>query len=509
MKALLAVVVTFALLTVSAHAASLVTAPAPPRPEASDLGWLKYVVLAFGLAGVLPLAAWIRRYRSIGPVMWTLMGLLPFAQAAVRHLNIALASFSWPGVWEWPGYVKEFEFSAMDLIALALYLVLPRTRDPLPFRLSMVFYFATVLLSSFQAVEPVAALFYPWQLLRIYLVYAVVSKSCADARFVPALFTGMAIGLCFEACVVIWQRFGLSMVHTTGTFGHQNTLGLVSHFVVFPYLALLLAGRWRGPTLAALAAGAIVAVLTASRATIALAGLGYIIQYTLSVLRRPTQWKAIIGVIGAAGVVVLGLAAESSLERRFEAERLTTRIDEREAFKSAAARILEDHPMGIGANNYAFVATTEGYSRQSRVVAIDLAQSPHVHNVYWLTAAETGYIGLVAFVLLLLHPLITAFVCGWQNRKDRRSELLLGLGVALLIVYVHSYFEWALMTLEVQYFWAMTLGMVAGLAQQLGYWRRDAVRGKRLDAFGGLTRRKSLIRPQGHTEPLRRLPPAE
>ena len=74
---------------------------------------------------------------------------------------------------------------------------------------------------------------------------------------------------------------------------------------------------------------------------------------------------------------------------------------------------------------------------------------------------------------MLLQPLIVALRCGWRSRNDRRGDLMLGLGTALLIVYVHFYFEWIFVTLQAQYMFAMDAGMVAGLATQLGYWRRS------------------------------------
>ena len=104
--------------------------------------------------------------------------------------------------------------------------------------------------------------------------------------------------------------------------------------------------------------------------------------------------------------------------------------------------MLSDHPLGVGANNFVVVAIVEGYTRK-RGVGYN-SRLAHVHNIYWLVAAETGYLGLITFVLLLLHPISVAFLCGWRNRKDRRGELLLGFGVALLIVYIHSFFEWIL-----------------------------------------------------------------
>jgi hypothetical protein len=77
-------------------------------------------------------------------------------------------------------------------------------------------------------------------------------------------------------------------------------------------------------------------------------------------------------------------------------------------------------------------------------------------------------------LLLLLRPLIVAFFCGWSNRSDRRGDLLIGIGVGLLIVCIHSFFEWIFVLSETQYMFAMQIGLVAGLAQQLGYWPNRA-----------------------------------
>jgi O-antigen ligase len=137
----------------------------------------------------------------------------------------------------------------------------------------------------------------------------------------------------------------------------------------------------------------------------------------------------------------------------------------------AASMMLSDHPMGVGANHFVLVANAQGYFARSGLSWIGFAST--VHNAYWLVAAETGYIGIVAFVILLLRPLTVAFLCGWRNRGDRRGDLLLGLGVALLMVYLHSFYEWVFVTFGVQYIFAVTIGLVAGLAQQLGYWSRS------------------------------------
>jgi O-antigen ligase len=420
------------------------------------------------LAAILPLAGWLRRNPRETPKIWMLMGFLPFG---LGEFHLYMATISWA---QWPGYVRGLEISVLDVLALAMYLSLPRLGDTIPFRLSMALYFLAVVLAVFQTPVPIASLFYVWQIARVFLVYAVVAKACADERVAPALLTGMTIGLCIEAGFATWERFGLGILQAGGTLGHQNFLGLMSHFVTFPWLALLLAGERGWRPIAGPFAGLVIAAMTVSRGTVGLMGAGYVGIFALSALRRWTPRKAIILAAGVASVCVLAPVIMSSFEKRFSQPVIGGEYDERGAFENAAASMLSDHPMGVGSNYYVVAANTGGYNTRAGVTWAEGSESANVHNVYFLVAAETGYIGLITFVLMLLRPLIAAFRCGWRNRGDRRGDLLLGLGISLLIVYVHSYFEWISITFQAQYMFALDAGMVAGVATQLGYWRSPA-----------------------------------
>jgi O-antigen ligase len=424
--------------------------------------FVKWLVFVVALAAVLPVAGWLRRNPRQHRYAWMLMGFLPFMLTAVPGLEIA--PIGWP---EWQGMTKGAEISALDLLALCLYLGLPRAQHPLPFRLSMALYLATVLISALVTAVPVATLFYAWQLARMFLVYAVVTRACADDRVVPSLLKGMALGLCFEASLTIWDRYGLGLLQAGGGFGHQNLLGLVSHFVVFPFLALLLVGQRGWQPLFIPLVGAIIAVLTASRATIGLAGLGGVALFVISSFRMWTTRKAKIALIGAAFIGLFATLALSSLERRFAEDPLQDGYDERALLMNAAGMMLSDHPLGVGANNFVVVANLQGYDERAGVAWT--SRQAIVHNIYWLAAAETGYLGVMSLVILLFRPLATAFMCGWRNRRDPRGDLLLGFGMSMAIVYTHSFFEWIFFSQEVQYLFAMTVGMVAGLARQLSY----------------------------------------
>lgn len=425
---------------------------------------MKWVAFIIVLAGIAPVSNWLRRNSDKAPLIWMLVGFLPVALGTF-HLYFAMVSWA-----EWPGYVKGAEFSVLDALAIAIYFTLPATRDPLPFRFSMALYFLAVLISAFQAGAPIAALFYPWQLARMFLLYAVTCRACAaDPRVAPALLKGMTAALVLEAGFAMWDRFGLGLAQAGGTLGHQNTLGLASHLMIFPCFALLLAGERRGWFLVALLSGILVELLTASRATIGLACIGYPAVFVLSALRRWTSRKAIVLSIGIAASIAILPIALSLVDQRNEAQFVSS-DDERIEFNAAASAILSDHPLGVGTNNYVITAATQGYYQRAGITWSNYLAI--VHNVYWLTAAETGYFGLITFVLFLSRPLIVAFRCGWRNRNDVRGDMLLGLGVALFIVYIHCGFEWVFLTYGPQYIFTLDLAMVAGLAQQLGYWRR-------------------------------------
>ena len=436
---------------------------------------MKWAGLILVFAAIAPLASWLRRNPREAPKIWILVGFLPFA---ISPFHLLAAPISWVG---WSGYVQGIEFTVLDGIVIAIYLSLPRSPFPLPFRISMYLYFAAVVLSVFQAGAWMQALFYPWQLARMFLLYATVVRASRDERVIPAILTGLAVGICMETAFAVWERFAQGIIQTGGTFGHQNFLGMVSHFVIFPFFALLLTSRsgWL-PAIVSLS-GAFITALTASRATVGLNAFGYLAVFALSLSKLGANFsrKIIIGFAGLAALVVLVPLAVSSLEDRFAKDQQYA-SDERSALNDAAAMILSDHPMGIGPNNYVVIANVDGYYDRAGVAWS--SASAIVHNVYWLVADKSGYLGLVTFLLLLIRPLAVAFGCGWRNRSDYRGNLLLGFGVSLLTVYIHSFFEWAFLLFQTQYMFALTVGAVAGLAQQLGYWRRAPVYGMPMGA---------------------------
>jgi O-antigen ligase len=169
----------------------------------------------------------------------------------------------------------------------------------------------------------------------------------------------------------------------------------------------------------------------------------------------------------------------ASIQQRGDTE-LGSSDDERVAMQIAAQILIANHPFGVGANNYVVAANMDG---ANQAAGVDWTSNTiFVHNAYLLITAETGYFGLISFALLLLSPMIVAFRCGWRERKNQSGEILLGIGVALLITYIHAAFEFVFLLDQTQYMLAIEFGMIVGLGRQLGYWRRP----RTLDAPSGI-----------------------
>jgi O-antigen ligase len=424
---------------------------------------MNWVNLIAWLGATLPLVPYLRSNVRLLKIVWILVGVLPFI---IESYHLYMSAI----VWAWPGYVKGIEITILDALALALYLSLPREPNPhpLPFRIALGFYFFAVLFSAGTAIVPEPALFYSWQLARMFLLYAVIVRACANPIVPDALLKGMGAGLILEAPVVLWQRFGQHMLQTPGTVTHQNELGMLSHLVIFPFFALLLAGRAGRLPIVVFLAGVIVELMTTSRGTIGLAAMGYVLVFALSATHGWTSRKSRMLLTFVIAAAVVAPVAISAIAQRGASEiegSDSSRVD----LERAASMMLADHPLGVGANNFVLAANTEGYYLRAGVDWSNFRAT--VHNIYWLTLAETGYLGLVAFVILLFAPLMVALRCGVRRRRDIRGDVLIGLGIALLLVYLQSFKEWIFVTSRPQYVFVMDIGLIAGLAIQLGYWR--------------------------------------
>jgi O-antigen ligase len=403
------------------------------------------------------LTAWLRSNPRQAPWLWSLLTFLPFV---ISPWHLSAAPYATP---YWSGYVKGWEITALDAVALSI-LLGTRARWPRLYLITpFLLYIFVVLLAVFQAKFGALAFSYVFQLVRVFILFLAAHRVAASPEGEYALLRGLILGLCVQAGYALWAKAG-GALQTGGSLGHQNLLGFVSHMALMPALALFLSGRSSRLAFAGVVAGLIAVILTASRATIAFSAVGLVLTLLGCISLGFTARKAMVGAVGALVLLASIPLANATLEQRFAVQRTSFLEEdrEREAFEEAALAMLAAKPMGVGPNHYVFIANTEGYSARAGVSWAFGSRSTNVHNSYLLVAAETGYLGLTAFLGLIGTALAYAFHTAIRYRRQAGSERLIGLGCGILALSLHAIFEWMFVVFPAQYLFAATLGLIAG-----------------------------------------------
>jgi O-antigen ligase len=427
---------------------------------------MKWVVFILGVLAAYPAGRWLRARPRFRLRAWMLIGFLPFFYPLDMALVFVGSQLS---------DTHGIEVALIDWLVLTLFFAQQGPSRPLPYRFALGAYLLVAVVSVIQARWTILAVGYVWKLCRMYLLFATVCRAGHDRRVPLALLRGLTFGIVCEGALAVWQHYGLGLFQVTGSFAHQNTLGVLMNLVVMVPIALVFAGPTTLLTRLAVIAAVPAGLFTLSRGTLLFLGAGSALVFLGSVFRRYTRRKARIALIGlVVGAAIVPLAL-TMLESRTAEERARS-MRGRDQLESAALLMMLDHPLGIGPSNFTAEINIGRYGERAGVHWI--LRSAIVHNIYALTAAELGYAGVVALLVLFLAPLLSAFRHGLQARRDRRGDVLLGLGVGLTVFYAHSFFEWIWRATEVQYVFWMVVAVVAVLARAIREGRpaRPAVR---------------------------------
>lgn len=417
---------------------------------------LKVTALLAAL-GLSVLASLVLR-RQPASRRWALavLGFLPFA--GLHAFSISFLVNDW-----YRGDSAGLEFTAIDCIVLALWLALPGGR-PGPFRAVRWLYFTAVLLALPFAPVPLYSLFSVWKLLRMFALVTVVARACEDVDAPPVLLRGIGLGALFQGLLALDQHFRLHRYQAVGAFDHQNTLGMACTLVAPISLAIVLARPGRRLAWAALGGGLLAVLLSLSRGSLVMILVALAAVFCASAARELTWRKVGLGagaLLAAAGVALRVWNTWS--DRFLNAPKASA--EGRVLFERAASMMADDHPLGLGLNQFSWALEHLGYAQRAGITGYDTRAV--VHNIYWLTAAELGWPGLAAYLLLLAAPLWMAASAGLRAKGDLRGDVLLGCAAGLLATYLHGTLEWvARQTAFAYLFWTLA-ALVAALAHQL------------------------------------------
>lgn len=334
--------------------------------------------------------------------------------------------------------------------------------------LPLLAYLAAVVLSMLVAQNDLLASFEVFLLFQTFLLVLYLVRFIRSRQDIQLLITMLLIGLVLESLVMIGLRIlghSISIAgikasidggRVSGTLGSPNTAAGYLELLLAPAMGVLLTPlpkRYKLLAGLAFSLGAVAMLLTFSRG----GWVAFIVSITLllsvAFYRGWLSPKLPLTII-AILVPVLFVFRQPILDR-LQGDDLGA-ADSRTIMYRQALRVIEANPvLGVGANNYA------NWYEQHPEPEIDAPRLRTAHNKYLLVWAETGIIGLAAF----LGFLFSVIKSGWEigSLNDRlMSPLAIGFTVAIVGQMAHMFFDIFHSRPQVQTLWivaALVIGM--------------------------------------------------
>jgi len=358
------------------------------------------------------------------------------------------------------GALGGLSISATTLALAGLYLSwflrsqakkIPEARNPLHINLPLLLYFAITAISVAVAQDVSLSFFEVALLLEACLVYFYVANNVRTRRDVVYV-----VSLLMTACLLVslanitLQFTGMpstiwgaptqiqiesdpsqSFMRIGGTIGSPNFAAAYFSISLASAAGILFANLGRALkwlAIAVLGLGGVALIFTFSRGGWIATTLAVALICFLGCRRRGLSLKTPIALILILGMLCLPFQNVISA-RLLEDDKGSAQS--RIPLMKLALRIFEDNPgLGVGANNYTVV--------MDRYLTSDFREGWlfAVHNKYLLVLAETGIVGLLAFLAFLLDALREGWRC-WVHGDTLLSPLALGFTAGIAAHMLH------------------------------------------------------------------------
>jgi O-antigen ligase len=417
---------------------------------------VKWLVIAVALLGLVPALAHLASRSSrarLGLVM-----LLAFEVFNPSHVNLYSDE-------NYRGESRGFEITSVDLLCLALALAQRRrgARPATTHRLVVqrALYLAVVVVSALAGQDSFRSAFSVWKLLRMYCCYSVLAGVFQDLELANAALLGLAYGVISQGGQALWQKYAYHAVRVVGSQSHPNSLAMIVNFVTPVAFALLLQGGRSRLLVLVYALAAMCNVFSLCRGGMMMFLLASGLVVAMSFRRRVNARKVRI----VASLIVGGIAAVlkslDTIVKRFTEAPKESELA-RKLFNLAARAMADEHPFGVGINMYAYVLDHGGYADRFSIEPGD--RNGIAHHIYWLTAAETGYVGCALYVLLLGSVLAGALKL--IREPGPVGEIAVGIAAGLVVTYTQGTAEWIARQTNMSYLFWLFAAMISAFQAQ-------------------------------------------
>ena len=337
------------------------------------------------------------------------------------------------------GAISGFNFSLTTFCLVLLYAQwIPRhivESRRFVFSKSLFAYVAITALTILWAADKTRTMFQVFLLFQAFLIFIYVVNQVKTRRDVMFVMTLLMVGLAIQgafmlAAKIIGDDISIGPLQfeiinktdrVTGSFASPNAAGSYFALLAAPCFSVLLmpvSRRFKLFAVAAFILACIAIVFTMSRggwfaAGISIAVLSFVAVYKGWMSRRVFSFLAV-------SVVLLVVVFHQTIANRLMGDDDGSAAG-RMPLSAISKTMIVESPLGVGGNNWDLAAAAHAEKTRYRGEWFYF-----VHNKYLLVSAETGWLGLAAYVTFLG----TILACGWRaiKRNDRLlSPLALGL----------------------------------------------------------------------------------
>lgn len=330
--------------------------------------------------------------------------------------------------------------------------------------------------------------------MHLYLWFAFIKAIKMSVIFVAAynflkqeddlwfLLRCLAYTMVWECVAVLKMKYVDHVYQVYGTFEHQNALAMFSILVGMVFLAVALGPNDRRTNfyLAAYVVCAVIVQSTLSRGGLAVFAAGTLAVVLTSLMERVTKRRLTV-LASLTAIAGLGLMfTMDTIVKRFQDYGNVESQNTRQMLNVAASKMLKEHPLGVGWNNFA-LTINHPYPYGDHIDQYHLMWNNKVDRTYkkgvveslwWLLLAETGYQGLITYVLFISVVLFWNLRCALYFKHQFLGAVAMGLFWGFLMNYLQSFLERILTQPRNMMLWFILLAVGA----RIEMWRRSIKR---------------------------------
>jgi hypothetical protein len=350
---------------------------------------------------------------------------------------------------DYRGTSRGFEIALVDLAALIIFFVIvmkPQYKIKLLPKGSLIYF--VYLLFSILSIQNSANALYSWfevlSMVRMYFYFWVWYNYFKDFENIEYVVKIMPVLVVYIFLLAVYQK-RMGYYQPSGPFPHQNSMSMYTMTLGAIALSMLCELKMsQFKTLFILGVfgmASLIEILGLSRAgVVCYAGCCFVVLFFSFLIRynpRKILVASLIAFVGLAGV----LSYANAIYERFMYAPESS-LECRKNLATSATNMANDKFFGIGLNNFGIKVNSD-YPYSTHYMPPGFKEGL-VESVYFMVAAETGWLNMIVFIFMLLYLYIVNLMNIFRYRKSKMLYLPIALAGGLSAVYLQSYLEWVL-----------------------------------------------------------------